>query len=104
MNSNITKVIWSPLAERQYLSIKDYLLEEFSQKELIKFNLLLQRFESTVKKFPVIYPETSFSKNLRRAVLNKVVSVFYRISENEIQIVAVYDNRQDFEGRLKSRR
>ncbi|MEX1001970.1 MAG: hypothetical protein WDZ35_07635 [Crocinitomicaceae bacterium] len=39
MAKKISKIIWSPLAERQHLKIKDYLLEEFSQKELVKFNI-----------------------------------------------------------------
>ena len=63
---------------------------------------MIQKFEVIVKKFPEIYPETSFNQNLRRAVLNKVVSIFYRVNGSEIQIVAVYDNRQDFQTKLKN--
>ena len=102
MAKKVSKIIWSPLAERQYLNIKDYLLEEFSQRELVNFNILLQKFEVVVKKYPDAYPETSFKKNLRRAILSKVVSVFYRVNGTVIHIVAVYDNRQDFQSKLKN--
>lgn len=101
MSNNNLAVVWSPLAIRQYLSIKEYLLLKFTSKELIQFNLILRQFEMVVQKYPDAYPKTNFKRNLRRAVLNKVVSVFYREIHDEIQIVAIYDNRQDIRTKMK---
>ncbi|MEO9796885.1 MAG: type II toxin-antitoxin system RelE/ParE family toxin [Crocinitomicaceae bacterium] len=101
MKKGYSEIIWSPLAESQYIKIKDYLLRKFTQKEVNKLNNLLDQFHEIILKFPELYPQTEFRNNLFRAVLSRQVSVFYRIEKKTVQIVAIYDNRQNFESKLK---
>jgi plasmid stabilization system protein ParE len=102
VKKGFSEIIWSPLAESQYLKIKDYLLRKFTQKEVNNLNNLLDQFHEIILKFPELYPNTEFRKDLFRAVLSRQVSIFYRINNKTIQIVAIYDNRQDFEPKLKN--
>ncbi len=57
------------------------------------FFTLLQFFEEAISAFPELYP--SSNKNIRRAVLSKQVSIFYRVHKNRIEILSVLDNRSD---------
>ena len=41
--------------------------------------------------------KTTKKKNVRRAVLSKPLSVFYRIEKSTIEVLAILDNRCDFE-------
>jgi plasmid stabilization system protein ParE len=73
--------------------IKQYLLKKFTQKEVDNFYDLLSSFEEAVVLFPKLYPETKKKFKIRRAVLSKELSVFYRIAKGQIDVLAVLDNR-----------
>jgi len=49
-------VIWSARSLVHAETIRDYLLENFSQKEVERFYNLLERFERNVSRFPKLYP------------------------------------------------
>ena len=93
--SKVVSVYWTDRALQHAISVKSYLLENFSQKEVDNFFSLLNAFEIAVSAFPELYPISSSKKKVRRAVLNKVLSVFYRINKNNIEILAILDNRCD---------
>lgn len=71
-----------------------YLQNKFSEKEIDKFYKSLSNFEKTVSIYPTLYPESQNMK-IRRAVLSKVLSVYYLINKNKIAVVAILDNRWD---------
>ena len=56
---------------------------------------LLDGFEKTVTQFPEAFPVFKNHKTIRKAVLNRNLSVYYRIELDIIEIIAVLDNRQD---------
>ena len=93
----ITEVLYSDRAIQNAILIKHYLIKRFSQKEVDFFYSLLQSFEKVVFAFPDLYPKTSKKKNIRRAVLSKELSVFYRIIKSEVEILAILDNRCDLQ-------
>ncbi len=95
--SKIKEVIYTDTALVNATLIKKYLLYKFSQKEVDNFFSLLKSFELAVVPFPKLYPTTSKKKNIRRAVLSKVLSVFYRIENSTIEVLAILDNRCDLE-------
>ncbi len=86
------EVFWTSKSLYQASLIKNYLKENFSQKEIDQFYLLLSSFAEAVSLFPKLYPETKKLK-IRRAVLSKELFVFYRISKVNIEVIAVLDNR-----------
>ncbi|NOU46343.1 MAG: type II toxin-antitoxin system RelE/ParE family toxin [Bacteroidales bacterium] len=93
----ILSVVWTERALQHAISIRKYLQEHFSSKEVDHFVALLRAFEFTVRPHPKLYPETVFQKAVRRAVLNKVCSVFYRIYNHKIEILAILGNRCDLD-------
>src|ERR1700733_1693600 len=76
-------------------TIKAYLLYKFTQREVDNFYGLLTSFEEAVIAFPESFPIAVPGKNIRRAVLGKQLSVFYRIRNKRISIVAILDNRMN---------
>jgi plasmid stabilization system protein ParE len=94
-NSKIEEVLYSERALQNALSIKHYLIHHFSDKEVNIFFSLLQSFEAVILKFPKLYAATSSKNNIRRAVLSKQLSVFYRINKSNIEVLAMLDNRCD---------
>ena len=94
-DNSIYNVKYSSRSLKDALIIKEYLLYKFTQKEVNQFYQMLGVFESLVSKFPKLYAESSKSKNVRRAVLSKQLSVFYKITVDAIVILAILDNRMD---------
>ena len=95
--TKIEQVVYTDRALANAVNIKKYLLDKFSDKEVDCFYVLLSSFESAVIPFPKLYPTTNKKKNIRRAVLSKVLSVFYRIHNSNIEVIAILDNRCDLE-------
>jgi len=77
-----------------------YLRNKFSQKEIDAFYQTLEDFEKIIALYPTLYNQSNKMK-IRRAVLNKVLSVYYTSSENKISIIDIHDNRWDFDKRIK---
>ena len=89
------KVLWTLQSLNNASSIKTYLGANFSNKEIQRFYSLLSAFESSVSIFPKLYPHTNKKAKIRRAVLSREISVFYRAADAEIEVLAILDNRCD---------
>lgn len=94
-DKTVVSVVWTDRALQNASSIKKYLAIKFSQKEVAHFFSLIRTFEIAVSIFPKLYPHSGFKKNIRRAVLSKVLSAYYRVSKNQVEVLALLDNRCD---------
>jgi plasmid stabilization system protein ParE len=86
---------YSKRSDKDTTAIEGYLAYQFTQKEIDNFYKLLERFEEIIVHFPELYPVSTKKFKIRRAVLSKQLSVFYRVFEHKISVVAVLDNRMD---------
>ena len=91
---NRFEVEYSDQALKNATAIVAYLREKFSRKEVLNFFQTLEDFEKIISIYPTLYAESPKLK-LRRAVLSKVLSVYYKISKNKITVIAILDNRRD---------
>lgn len=100
---NTYKLIWSDEALSNLKNILVYLEENWTQKEIKKFAVLLDRQLIRIQNNPSLFAESSNRSQIRKSVLTKQVSIYYRISENEIHLISLFDNRQNPEklNRLK---
>ena len=80
--------------------IVSYLRQKFTEKEVTNFYKALYDFEKIIILYPTLYSESQ-KKRIRRAVLSKVLTVYYSINKNKIAIIAIFDNRWDETGKLK---
>lgn len=48
-----------------------------------------------MKNHPEKYPEIHAPLRIRKCVLTKHNSLYYRITNNQLEILRIYDNRQD---------
>jgi plasmid stabilization system protein ParE len=92
---NTYKLIWSDEALNNLKDIIDYLENRWTQREIRKFAQLLDKQLNRIKDNPFTYTETNRSNGLRKSVLSKQTTIYYRIYESEIRIVTLFDNRQN---------
>lgn len=93
--SKVATIVWTERSLQNAISIKEYLSTHFSVKEIDQFYTILQNFEIAVCAFPELYPQSLIKKNIRRAVLSKVLSAYYRVHKGKIEVIALLDNRCD---------
>ncbi|MEQ8555253.1 MAG: type II toxin-antitoxin system RelE/ParE family toxin [Cyclobacteriaceae bacterium] len=86
---------WSPKASSEYLRLVDYLLSEWGSGTATRFIDRLSFILDIIIKQPEIYPSTLKRKNVRRCVVTKQVSLYYRVAKDKIELIAIYDNRID---------
>jgi len=89
------QVIWSPLAEKDFSDILDYLKHNWGEAILLRFiditeDLILQ-ISLNNRQFPIINKKYK----IRKCVLTKHNSLYYRDSKNQIEILRIFDTRQD---------
>ena len=89
------QIVWSPLSEKDFDNILEYLNKEWDATVVNKFidltdNLLLQ-IALNPQQFPLIHRKMK----IRKCVITKHNTLFYRENKEQIELLRVYDTRQD---------
>lgn len=89
------EVIWSPSAENDFESILDYLQLNWNDRIINRF---INKVDDTIcliledhKIFPVINEELQ----IRKSVISKQNTIYYRENAGKLEIVRLFDSRQD---------
>lgn len=89
------QIIWSPLTESDLANILDYLDKNWEMKVAAHFidltESLINQISLNPRQFPICYKR----KNVRKCVLTKHNTLFYRDTRSSVQILRIYDTRQD---------
>jgi plasmid stabilization system protein ParE len=89
------QVVWSPLAERDIANILEYLNKNWDEKVTNDFidltEELIGQISNNPRQFPVVYKK----EKIRKCVLTKHNTLFYRGSKSRVDILRIYDTRQD---------
>lgn len=89
------EIVWSPLAESDFANILSYLNENWDQKVVNQFidvtEEIIGQISVNPRQFPVIYKK----EKIRKCVLTKHNTLFYRDNKSRIDILRIYDTRQD---------
>lgn len=87
-------IIWSPSSENDFANILDYLFKNWGDHVALQFinmtDVILSQISNNPRQFPIIYKR----KKIRKCVLTKHNTLFYRNSKTNIEILRIYDTRQ----------
>jgi plasmid stabilization system protein ParE len=91
------QVIWSAKAKITYFKVLDYLEQNWTKKELVQFNQRVEIVLRAITKNPGIYPASTKHKEIRKAVIDKNNSCFYKIDayNKKIYLLTFFDNRRN---------
>ena len=88
-------VIWSPLSKQDFSLVPDYLSKHWENKVALKFidvtDAMVRQISINPKQFPVIHKKMK----IRKCVISKHNSLYYRERKDYVDILRIYDNRQD---------
>lgn len=88
------KVVISNIAEKKLESLFEYLVKEWSLKVKDDFIVKLDEHIGIIKTQPEIFPESKKRKGLRKCVVTKQTTLYYRFNAKQISILTVFDTRQ----------
>lgn len=86
---------WSPRSRQDYLNLLEYLHRDWGEKVIKRFNDILQSKLKNIAERPELYPASGKTKKVRRCVINRQISLYYRIKKNKIELITLFDTRQD---------
>ncbi|MDH5476363.1 MAG: type II toxin-antitoxin system RelE/ParE family toxin [Cyclobacteriaceae bacterium] len=89
------KVVFSPTATRKLLVLLEYLENKWSEKVKKEFIEKLDKSILRITDFPKSCSESIEIKGLFKCVVTKQTSLFYRIKSKEIEVVTLFDTRQN---------
>lgn len=89
------KVTISKTAEKKLDKLFDYLLEKWSLKVKNEFISKLDSSIDIIRNQPEIFPKSEKGKGLRKCVVTKQTTLFYRFNSKKISIVTFFDSRQN---------
>ena len=88
------KIIWTDESLENLKGIIVYLENRWTKKEITKFSKLLDHQLKLIENNPLLFAESENSTGIRKSVLSKQTTIYYQISNYEIEIISLFDNRQ----------
>ena len=87
-------IIWSPRSKLDYTKLIDYLIEEWGQQSSDNFKDRLREVLNRISENPALYQASKKKSNIRRCVVSKQTSLYYRVKKREIELITFFDTRQ----------
>ena len=98
------KVLWTPKAILSLKATAEFLDKIWKNQSILDtFLIEIDKAILQIQKYPA--SGVKFHDNIRRILIHKNVSLFYKEESNLLKILLIWDNRQnpdELEGKLKS--
>ena len=88
------KVNWTDHALDELESVYDYMELNWSEREIKKLTIEIEKTISLISLNPRMFPE--LKPNVRKAIVLRLNSIFFRIIKpNSVEIVSFFQNRKN---------
>ena len=88
------KIFWTKRALSNFDKIIDYLEKDFGDITTRTFAIRVHSFVDNLQEFPELGAIQHTEKQIRGFVIVKQVTIFYKIYDDHIRILNLFDNRQ----------
>ena len=91
------KIVWTQRAKTTYSIVLDYLVDNWSKREIIQFMNRVELVIQAIRQNPEIFPASTQNKRIRRTIVDKNNSFFYSADRdmNRLTILTFYDQSQN---------
>ena len=94
------KIFWTDHALSELKQTIEYLENNWTKRELRIFSAKLDHTIELISKSPEIFPSSLEIKGVRKAVVEKYNTLYYRINNENIEIISLFSNRQNPSNRI----
>ena len=89
------KILWTDNALKELQKTVEYLEENWTEKELKNLAHNLEKTLKLISQNPYLFQESYFKNDVRRAIVLTLNTLYYRIIENNVEIISFFSNRQN---------
>jgi plasmid stabilization system protein ParE len=88
------KIQWTDNALLELQETIIYLEENWTEKELQNLATQLEHTLKLISQNPHIFQVSDFKKDVRRAIILTLNTLYYRVLEDKVEILSFFSNRQ----------
>jgi len=88
-------ILWTNHAISELKETIEYLENNWAEKDLRNIFAKLDHTIELISKSPKIFPKSIEKKGIRKAVVEKHNNLYYRISNNSIEIISLFSNHKN---------
>jgi len=88
-------IIWSPVAVVDLENILTYLSEQWSDSIASQYVETIDKLLIYISINPGLFPLIHRNKKVRKCVISKHNTLYYRANNSKIEILRIFDSRQD---------
>lgn len=92
--TNGYKILWTDFALSELENTIEYLEENWTEKELQNLAREIEETLSLLSHNPNLFQTSDIKKDIRRVVVAKYNTLYYRVNNNTIEILSFFSNRQ----------
>ncbi|WP_454801192.1 type II toxin-antitoxin system RelE/ParE family toxin [Mucilaginibacter phyllosphaerae] len=89
------KIVYTDHSRETLNYTYNYIFNEFGFKAANKFFDKADKTINLLAEFPYMFKESEIDPDVRMGFITKQCSLFYRVTNTEVQILFFWDNRQD---------
>jgi plasmid stabilization system protein ParE len=89
------EISWTSHAERSYNDILDYLIENWTDKEYVRFTERTRQLLKSIQNNPLSFQESDQYPNTRRAILLNIIVLYYNIDDDKMNLLLFWDARRN---------
>ncbi len=88
-------IVWSDNAKEDISSLVYYLASNWGKKIADDYITLIAELVEQFAEFPKLYPVIHTRKKIRKCVVSKHNTIYYREKREYVEIISVFDTRQN---------
>lgn len=88
-------IVYIPEAEETLTSVYDFIKNRFGTRSAETLLNKAEKIIRLISEHPEMYKAVPFDNSVRKGLITKQTSVFYRINNETIELLFFWDNRQD---------
>jgi len=89
------EVVYSLRARQEEIELLDYIIANFGKEKAKDVYDKIERVLEQIAEMPDMYRSSKKQKGLRKCVFSKQTSIYYRVQDNQIQVVSFRPNRKN---------
>ena len=93
--ANGYKVFWTENALSELAKTFEYLETNWTKKEIQKLAFTIEKTLFYISINPRLFPCSTKNKEIRKAVVLKHSTLYYRVKKQQIEVLSFFSNRQN---------
>lgn len=88
------KILWTEFALKELEKTIEYLEENWTEKKLHNLAIKIEETLSFISENPNLFQVSDIKKDIRRVVILNHNTLYYRIQNDQVEIISFFSNRQ----------